>query len=187
MGDLMSKRYILLAVLLLLAIPTLIYAYGVGGYVDKVIITTEDFGDVTFSHMRHSAFCSDCHTKIFQQKANSTPKVGMKAMEEGKSCGNCHNDDYAFSVKGSCSECHTGVKDILFKEEDAGNVTFPHSTHLEMFSCSDCHPDLFKAKRGANKATMDEMAEGSSCGACHDGDSAFGVEDDEGCESCHQM
>ena len=70
------------------------------------------------------------------------------------------------------------------KGPDPGNATFPHSAHLEMFSCDECHPDLFKARRGANKATMEEMESGASCGACHDGDGAFGVAED--CESCHQ-
>jgi c(7)-type cytochrome triheme protein len=32
---------------------------------------------------------------------------------------------------------------------------------------------------------MEEMGEGKSCGACHDGSAAFSVEDN--CESCHQM
>jgi c(7)-type cytochrome triheme protein len=54
-----------------------------------------------------------------------------------------------------------------------------------MYGCDECHPDLFKARRGANKATMEDMESGKSCGACHDGDAAFSVAED--CESCHEM
>jgi c(7)-type cytochrome triheme protein len=32
---------------------------------------------------------------------------------------------------------------------------------------------------------MEAMESGKSCGACHDGDTAFGVAED--CESCHEM
>jgi c(7)-type cytochrome triheme protein len=31
----------------------------------------------------------------------------MKAMEQGKSCGACHNGKVAFSVKENCESCHT--------------------------------------------------------------------------------
>jgi c(7)-type cytochrome triheme protein len=54
-----------------------------------------------------------------------------------------------------------------------------------MYGCNECHPDLFKAERGVNKATMEEMEKGQSCGACHDGSTAFGVA--EACDSCHMM
>jgi c(7)-type cytochrome triheme protein len=110
----------------------------------------------------------------------------MADMKNGKSCGACHDGSGAFgvAVNSECAKCHAG--DILFKDEDAGNVNFPHTTHIEILDgCDSCHPDLFKAKRGANKATMADMESGKSCGACHDGSGAFSVAED--CESCHQM
>jgi c(7)-type cytochrome triheme protein len=30
----------------------------------------------------------------------------MKDMEQGKSCGACHDGKGAFSVKGDCAKCH---------------------------------------------------------------------------------
>jgi c(7)-type cytochrome triheme protein len=150
--------------------------------VDQVSIQTKTVGAVVFSHSVHGAQCAGCHPKIFRKKSNSN-HVDMKAMEEGKSCGACHNGKKAFSVTGNCTICHAG--DIRFKEKDAGDVLFSHSVHSELFSCDGCHPDLFAAKRGANKATMEEMESGQSCGACHDGSTAFSVS--ENCESCHQM
>lgn len=180
----MSKRCFLMVILLIFALPSVLHAVGMGGFVDKVYLQTRTVGKVVFSHTLHGANCGQCHPKIFKKKSNSN-HAKMKAMERGKSCGACHNGKKAFSVTGSCAKCHTDARDILYKDEDNGNVTFPHSAHLEMFSCDECHPDLFKAKRGANKATMEEMENGASCGACHDGDGAFGVAED--CESCHQM
>jgi len=188
----MLKRWMFMLSLLLVALPSVLYAVGMGGMsgmggmggaiVNKVQIQTKDVGQVVFAHSIHGTRCSECHPKIFKKKNNSN-HTSMKAMERGKSCGACHNGKRAFSVKSNCVNCHAG--DIVFKVEEAGNVTFPHSTHIEMFGCDSCHPDLFKAKRGANKSTMEAMEGGESCGACHDGDGAFGVA--EACDSCHVM
>jgi c(7)-type cytochrome triheme protein len=191
----MSKRWFLLVIPLILAVPSVLYAVGMGGMggmggmemgamVAKVEIHTKTVGTVTFNHNVHGSMfkCNKCHPKLFHKKANSD-HVTMKAMEKGKSCGACHNGGKAFTLAGNCVRCHAG--DIHFKNEDVGNVTFSHANHLEMFGCSDCHPDLFKAKHGANKMTMAAMEQGQFCGACHDGDTAFSVAED--CESCHQM
>jgi len=150
----------------------------------NLVIQTENVGGVSFSHDIHTGMfgCGECHPGIFKAKANSN-KVGMKKMEAGESCGACHDGDTAFSVASDCTKCHAG--DILYKNADAGNITFPHEAHIAMFGCDECHPEPFKAKRGANKATMEDMENGKSCGACHDGDTAFGVAED--CESCHEM
>lgn len=187
----MSKCWFLMVILLLVAVPSALQAVsmgesggmgGMGVMVDKVEIQTKTVGKVVFSHRVHGTSCNMCHPKIFVKKSNSN-HVSMKAMERGQSCGACHNGRTAFSVKGDCVTCHAG--DILFKDKDAGDVTFSHLVHSSMFGCEECHPDLFKAERGANRATMEEMGEGKSCGACHDGSAAFSVEDN--CESCHQM
>jgi c(7)-type cytochrome triheme protein len=152
--------------------------------VDELMIKTEDVGGVSFSHEIHTEMfgCGECHPDTFKAQANSN-QVGMEKMEAGESCGACHDGDTAFGVNEDCASCHAG--DISYVNEDAGNITFPHAAHTDMFGCDECHPDLFKAKRGANKATMEAMEDGESCGACHDGDTAFGVAED--CESCHEM
>lgn len=179
----MSKRWFLMIILLLAGLPTVLHATGMGGMVFEVYIQTRTVGKVLFNHSVHGTECDSCHPKLFQKKNNSN-HTSMKAMEKGKSCGGCHNGEKAFSVTGNCVTCHAG--DILFKEKDAGNVTFPHAAHIEMLDgCDGCHPDLFKARRGANKATMEDMENGKSCGACHDGSGAFSVAED--CESCHKM
>lgn len=186
----MSELRLLLVIFLVAAFPSGLYAVGMEGMggmgeiVDQVTIQTQDVGNVIFSHSLHGTNCSECHPKIFIKKNNSN-HVTMKIMEGGKSCGACHNGKKAFSVTTKCVTCHDAARNIRYVEKDAGNVIFPHSAHLGMYGCSDCHPDLFKAQRGANKATMEEMEAGKSCGACHDGSTAFGVA--EACDSCHQM
>jgi len=187
-----KKRWIVLASLLVPALPSALYAVSmggmggmdIGGMVDKIHIETKTVGTVVFSHTVHGSMfrCDACHPKLFVKKSNSN-HVSMKAMERGKSCGACHDGKKAFGVTGDCTTCHAG--DILYQEKDAGNVTFSHAVHTGMFGCDTCHPDLFKAARGKNQATMAEMEKGQSCGACHDGSQAFSVA--ESCESCHQM
>ncbi len=68
---------------------------------------------------------------------------------------------------------------------------FSHKFHVveaEM-ECDSCHPDIFQKKRGAAEAAgdynMKSLEEGMYCGACHDGDTAFGVTDPETCKTCH--
>ncbi len=178
----MAKRFLLMIILAVFTWPALALAVGMGGFVDEVYIHTKTVGTVVYTHNIHGANCAACHPKVFKKKNNSN-HVNMKAMERGKSCGHCHNGRKAFSVKANCTRCHAG--DIIYRNADEGNVTFPHAAHLENFACDDCHPDLFKAKRGANKLTMEDMEAGKGCGSCHDGDGAFNVAED--CESCHKQ
>jgi c(7)-type cytochrome triheme protein len=58
---------------------------------------------------------------------------------------------------------------------------FPHWVHRIKYKCYACHDDLFAMRRGANP-TMAAMAKGESCGACHNGKVAFGVDT---CQRCH--
>lgn len=181
----MLKRWILITVIVTFALPSLLHAIGMGGGMLEVSLPTKTVGNVSFSHTKHGANCGQCHPKIFKKKndkSNRRRHVTMIQMEKGRGCGACHNGKKAFSVKGDCVTCHAG--DILFKEADMGNITFPHSVHIDMYSCDECHPAVFVARRGANKATMADMEGGKSCGSCHNGDTAFSVAEE--CESCHQ-
>lgn len=149
-----------------------------------VAFVNEVSGRTIFPHEAHTEMfgCDECHPDLFTAESGAN-KATMKQMEEGESCGACHDGDTAFGVAEDCTMCHAG--DILYKNEDAGNITFPHTAHIEMFGCDECHPDLFIPEQGANQVTMEDMENGESCGACHDGDTAFGVAED--CESCHEM
>jgi len=62
-------------------------------------------------------------------------------------------------------------------------VIFPHWFHRIRFRCKVCHADLgFKFKAGGNDINMLKIFDGEYCGACHDGQIAWGVEN---CVLCH--
>jgi c(7)-type cytochrome triheme protein len=68
--------------------------------------------------------------------------------------------------------------------DSPGRVTFRHQTHARG-GCTACHPKLFKMAP-APPRPGGGMHEKSSCGACHDGSMAFGVEDSDACTRCHK-
>jgi len=62
-------------------------------------------------------------------------------------------------------------------------AVFPHWFHRIRFRCKVCHADLgFQFKAGGNKITMAKIIEGKFCGACHNGEVAWSVEN---CAMCH--
>ncbi|HXH28457.1 MAG TPA: c(7)-type cytochrome triheme domain-containing protein [Candidatus Polarisedimenticolia bacterium] len=68
-----------------------------------------------------------------------------------------------------------------------GPVTFSHATHWDYasHSCIACHPQPFHMLRPTGRTSHDEMNAGRSCGLCHNGAKAFGVQDSDACEVCH--
>lgn len=68
-------------------------------------------GKVVFSHEKHLAKnskCTDCHVKIFKMTKGQRSSPKMADMNNGQSCGTCHNGKTAFSVKeqADCAKCH---------------------------------------------------------------------------------
>ena len=62
-------------------------------------------------------------------------------------------------------------------------AVFPHWFHRIRFRCKVCHADLgFKFKAGGNDITMMKIFDGEFCGACHNGEIAWTVEN---CVLCH--
>lgn len=62
-------------------------------------------------------------------------------------------------------------------------VVFPHWFHRIRFACKVCHADLgFTFKAGGNGITMAKIIDGQYCGACHNGDVAWSIEN---CNMCH--
>ncbi|MBK8161769.1 MAG: hypothetical protein IPK65_01035 [Gammaproteobacteria bacterium] len=62
-------------------------------------------------------------------------------------------------------------------------AVFPHWFHRIRFRCKVCHADLgFQFKAGGNQITMAKIIEGQFCGACHNGEIAWSVEN---CAMCH--
>lgn len=182
----MSRRSLVILVVLLVAMPGVLYARWLK---DKVYLQTEAVGAVEFSHDVHleavGRNCPTCHNQVYNIAVKRNPAFTMKEMEEGKACGVCHNGEMAFTVKENCVTCHKNG-DMNY-ETDAGAVKFSHEVHTGLFGCDSCHAGIFKAARGVNAATMEQMEGGASCGACHDGSTAFSVKDEEHCASCHAM
>lgn len=68
------------------------------------------------------------------------------------------------------------------------NVTFDHRVHTDLIglACNECHDALFVMQRGVTPVkdqTMTALAKGKSCGACHDGRTAFAS--NTRCNACH--
>ena len=79
--------------------------------------------------------------------------------------------------------------DVVFKREGPETGTppavFPHWIHRMAYTCYACHETPFKMKKGANEVTMDMIQSGQSCGACHDGHTAF-ESSLTSCNRCHR-
>src|SRR5512140_2360258 len=62
-------------------------------------------------------------------------------------------------------------------------VVFPHWFHRVRFRCKVCHSDLgFKFQAGGNQINMVKIIDGQYCGACHNGNIAWSIEN---CDLCH--
>jgi c(7)-type cytochrome triheme protein len=149
--------------------------------------STENAGKVVFSHTNHlkkkndkspNISCKACHNDAMKKGVHYT----MAQMEQGKSCGQCHNGKQAFAL-AKCAACHK-VKDISFKVKETGPVLFKHTAHLRKESdCSACHNKLYKT--GPNpRVSMAFMEKGKSCGACHNSKQAFSIKE---CSKCHPV
>ena len=111
-------------------------------------------------------------------------------------CLTCHADKKDHNPGQACAQCHdfrgkaaAGPPAIVFASsaDSPGRVTFAHASHLTRGAkCADCHPGLFKMQKGSTKLTMDAMAQGKACGACHNGKKAFEVMDGDKCATCHK-
>lgn len=136
------------------------------------------------------AACVECH---------APHKWGVPERDK---CLTCHTDKKTHNAGKACAACHAfrpeaaggkpaagGPPDVTFPADPTspGPVTFAHAAHLAKGAkCADCHPKLFKMQKGSAKLTMDSMGEKQTCGACHDGQKAFGVMDGDKCASCHK-
>jgi c(7)-type cytochrome triheme protein len=168
---------------------------------------------VVFRHGTHVALAGDkclgCHPLPFRM-LRPERRVAHADMDRGASCGTCHDGKSAFGVKdpAACQTCHAGIPKpdlavagatapgkaparglpapIRFArgESSPGTVRFRHETH-GADRCASCHPKLFAMKSTGGRPGG-AMHEAGSCGACHDGRRAFGVENADACARCHK-
>jgi c(7)-type cytochrome triheme protein len=62
-------------------------------------------------------------------------------------------------------------------------VIFPHWFHRMRYACKSCHSDIgFPFKAGGSGVDMLRIINGEYCGACHNGQIAWSVEN---CDLCH--
>ncbi len=92
-----------------------------------------------------------------------------------------------FLVLGYSNGVRAEYGDIVLNNysDDTGirPVIFPHWFHRIRFRCKSCHSDLgFKLKAGGNEINMLKIINGEYCGACHNGQIAWSVEN---CDLCH--
>jgi c(7)-type cytochrome triheme protein len=91
------------------------------------------------------------------------------------------------AIAGIGNNAEAEYGDVVMNEysDDAGMrpVVFPHWFHRVRFRCKVCHGDLgFEFKAGGNEVNMVKIIDGEYCGACHNGDVAWSIEN---CELCH--
>ncbi|MDA8170064.1 MAG: cytochrome c3 family protein [Nitrospiraceae bacterium] len=116
-------------------------------------------GNGGFSHRTHLSLnihCNQCH----RVQGHSKPMVFLN----------------------TCDGCHK-LKDISFKT-GAMPAKFSHESHAKRSDCNECHPKLFKMKRGSSDITMAKLYQGKLCGSCHNGRKAFSSKQ---CARCHEM
>lgn len=71
----------------------------------------------------------------------------------------------------------------LSESEGVAPVIFPHWFHRIRYQCSACHVDLgIELRAGKTDITMQKLIDGQYCGACHDGETAWSIDN---CDLCH--
>lgn len=82
--------------------------------------------------------------------------------------------------------------DVTFERKTKGDeefapAVFPHWVHRVRYKCYVCHNKEmgFGFQRGSVTISMDSIDNGKHCGACHKGETAFGISF-ETCNRCHR-
>ena len=80
-----------------------------------------------------------------------------------------------------------GGGNIHYNPKGAEPVIFNHEKHVAANGrkCSACHFGIFLMEKESLKMNMSKMSKGDFCGACHNGKTAFDVEDRTQCKRCH--
>ena len=102
----MKRVSILLSLIAVLSISGIVWGRVGGG---DIVFKPVKGKEVIFSHDFHvkdlGLTCQRCHPNLYVTREKDKP-VTMAEMNQGKSCGACHNGKEAFTSKGNCSKCH---------------------------------------------------------------------------------
>jgi c(7)-type cytochrome triheme protein len=115
-------------------------------------------------------------TEAGNKRSSSSAIIGLLALLLGLGVG---------LVWSQATRAEYGDIVINNYSDDAGMrpVVFPHWFHRIRFRCKVCHADLgFKFQAGGNEINMLKIIDGQYCGACHNGEIAWSVEN---CDLCH--
>ena len=84
--------------------------------------------------------------------------------------------------------CKIGGGEVSYRPAGANPVVYSHDAHVTKagLKCSECHYKLYTIAGHRKKFAMDEMAQGKSCGACHNGKRTFDVTSKDNCKKCHK-
>ena len=78
-------------------------------------------------------------------------------------------------------------KTLEFTPKGMGPVVFSGKVHADAgLKCKDCHPAVFKMKKGGDVINMAGIREGKFCGHCHNGTKAFSAKEAANCSKCHK-
>jgi len=178
----MNCRILFSLLVLSLLFQNTVYAVSV----PDVVFTTKAAGKVVFNHGDHinkkglTNDCRACHDALFDLKKKK--HYTMSDMKIGRSCGACHDGKRAFPLE-NCGGCHH-TKELVYQVKATGPTAFSHKAHLAKTpDCGTCHPSIFD-NSSTKRFTMAEMKRGKSCGACHNGTKAPGL---DSCVTCHPV
>ncbi len=89
---------------------------------------------------------------------------------------------------GAVAQLLVGGGSIRFEPKGAAPVLFSHEKHVAATGrrCSQCHFGVFQMEKGSNRMDMSKITKGHFCGTCHNGKTAFDVEDRAQCVRCHK-
>ena len=90
---------------------------------------------------------------------------------------------FSITTTPAVAEYGDVVLNLRSEREGVRPVVFPHWFHRIRYRCNVCHTELgFKMRAGANQVLMRDISNGQFCGACHNGQLAWGA---DRCDLCH--
>ncbi len=146
-------------------------------------VTMDDLGTGAYCAACHDkvAFpvesgCERCHTRLPPADSSAAPALlGTSTLPRAK----------PDSTRAKTDSTSAGSNFAGLGTDQLPASIFPHWVHRIRYACKACHMALFVPKAGANVVTMQAIADGQACGACHDGKAAFGISLNN-CDRCHK-
>lgn len=90
----------------------------------------------------------------------------------------------AFAAGAGIGDLRLDDKIESMHKAGVGPVIYPHAKHEKLYKCADCHPKIFKEKKGTSGISMKGNMNGKFCGSpnCHNSPKSFPL---YMCTKCH--